>query len=869
MPAFLRKAWLRLRALVARRRVEQELEDELAFHLEMEARKHAADGMTSSQARERARRRFGSPAAIADACRDARGVAFLETLARDAVIAIRTFRRTPTVTVTVVATIALALGVNAALFTIFNAYVFRTEPIRDPGALYRVTKATRFFTFREYAALRQDNEVFVDVAARRLDVHPRMDGRLTNGQLVTGNFFELLGVGAAQGRVLTPADVTMPGEAPVIVLSHLGWQRLFASDPNVIGRTIRLNGFACAIIGIAPEGFIGLDIFPADFWAPLTLVSKLKPLTWEPLDNPGSLELLGRLKPGMTETRARQSLGLPGAFRLTPKSTATPFSASTVVAFSPLFIAFGLVLLIACANIANLMLARAFARQREIGIRLSLGASRGRIVRQLVTESLLLALAASVFGLIISRALVDTALYFLLATMPAELAELFGLAPFPTDIRIAGFLVAAAILSAVVFGLLPAWRATRVSLVRASRGEIDRDARPGRARNALVVVQVTASALLLIAAGVMLRGALRAAAEDPGVRVDDTLIIPLNDQTPAAAVIPTLTSDPRVISFASVWPGVPIESLARDGFVETNGSGRLPTRYRFVSAEFFDVFDVDVVAGRGFTALEATSRAPVAVVSESAARQFWPDGIAIGRSLRLTRDESATRPGDLAPSSPVVTVIGVAQDITGFRMAGDERNRTPIFLPLPTLDAGKALIVRVHGDPELARRALMDRLTTTAPQLPAVFKTRTFGAIATYPLSVAFWVTIVLGAIALALTLSGLCGVLSYLVAQRTKEVGVRMALGATTGAVMQLVLWQSLRLVAIGLAAGVTFAVIVSKLLVSTGGGSQLARIVDPLDPVAYVASLLAIVAACTLAALVPARRAARINPLSTLRHE
>jgi len=169
MPAFLRKAWLRLRALVARRRVEQELEDELAFHLEMEARKHAADGMTSSQARERARRRFGSPAAIADACRDARGVAFLETLARDAVIAIRTFRRTPTVTVTVVATIALALGVNAALFTIFNAYVFRTEPIRDPGALYRVTKATRFFTFREYAALRQDNEVFVDVAARRLD----------------------------------------------------------------------------------------------------------------------------------------------------------------------------------------------------------------------------------------------------------------------------------------------------------------------------------------------------------------------------------------------------------------------------------------------------------------------------------------------------------------------------------------------------------------------------------------------------------------------------------------------------------------------------------------------------------------------------
>lgn len=869
MPGFLRGAWLRLRAIVARRRVEQELEDELAFHLEMEARLHAADGMTSSQARERARRRFGSPAAIADACRDARGIAWLETFASDILIAIRTFRRTPTVTATVVVTIALALGVNAALFTIFNAYVFRTEPIRDPGAVYSVSKGTRPFTFREYAALRQDNDVFSDVVARRLDVHPRMEGRLTNGQLVTGNFFEVLGVRAAQGRVLTPADVTTPGEAAVVVLSHLGWQRLFDSDPNVLGRTVRLNGFAGVIVGIAPEGFIGLDIFPADFWAPLALVSRLKPLAWEPLDNPGSLELLGRLKPGMTETRARRSLALLGAVRLTPKSTATPFSGSTVLAFSPLFGAFGLVLLIACANIANLMLARGFARQREIGIRLSLGASRGRIVRQLVTESLLLALAASVCGLVISRALVDTALHFLVTTMPAELAEFFGVAPFPTDIRIAGFLATAAVLSAVVFGVLPAWRATRVSLVRASRGEIDRDARPGRARNTLIVVQVTASALLLITAGVMLRGALRAAAEDPGVRVDDTLIITLNDQTPAAAVIPTLISDPRVIAFASVWPGVPIESLARDGFVETNaGAGSLPTRYRFVSAEFFDVFDVDLVAGRGFTTVEATSRAPVAVVSESAARQFWTDGHAIGRSLRLTRDERATRPGDLAPTSPVVTIIGVARDITGFRMAGDERNRTPIFLPLPTLDAGKALIVRVHGDPELARRALMDRLTPAAPQLPAVFKTRTFGEIASYPLSVAFWVTVVLGALALALTVSGLYGVLSYVVVQRTKEVGVRMALGATTGAVMQLILWQSLRLVAIGLAVGVTFAVIVAKLLVSAAG-SQLARILDPLDPVAYAASLLAIVAACTLAALVPARRAARIDPLSTLRHD
>src|SRR5262245_6888225 len=249
---FLRDWWLRVRALAAPWRAERDLDDELSFHLEMETRRHAAAGMTPEQAGRRARARFGPVAAIADACRDARGITLIDTLARDVVMGIRMCRRAPTVTATVIATIAFALGVNAALFTIFNAYVFRAEPVLDRASLLSYKKATRLLTFREYEAFRQDNAVFVDVAARRLNVHPRVDGRLTNGQLVTGNFFQLLGVGAARGRVLTPADVTAPGHAPVVVLSHLGWQRLYDADPAVVGRTIRLNGFACTVVGIAP-----------------------------------------------------------------------------------------------------------------------------------------------------------------------------------------------------------------------------------------------------------------------------------------------------------------------------------------------------------------------------------------------------------------------------------------------------------------------------------------------------------------------------------------------------------------------------------------------------------------------------------------
>jgi hypothetical protein len=274
------------------------------------------------------------------------------------------------------------------------------------------------------------------------------------------------------------------------------------------------------------------------------------------------------------------------------------------------------------------------------------------------------------------------------------------------------------------------------------------------------------------------------------------------------------------------------------------------------------------VSGRHFTPAEAASRAAVAVVSESTARRFWPGASAVGQTLRIVPGPTGDPTAEIALPSPVVEVVGIARDVKGYSMAGENRNATPIYLPLPALQAAKDFILRANGDPELARRALAERLTPIAPNLPMLIKMQTFGALATYPLAVAFWVTVVLGGVALTLTLSGIYSVLSYLVVQRTKEVGVRMALGATSRAVTGLVLWQSLRLVAIGVGMGASFALIVSTLLMSTAG-DQVARIVDPFDPVAYAGSLLSIVAASALAALVPARRAARIDPMTALRHD
>ena len=422
-------------------------------------------------------------------------------------------------------------------------------------------------------------------------------------------------------------------------------------------------------------------------------------------------------------------------------------------------------------------------------------------------------------------------------------------------------------MSTVFFGLAPALQATRLDLVRMVRGELTRDARPSRARDALIVVQVTASALLLICAAICLRSALRSSTIDRGMRIADTIMIDIVHEPFRTEMVAAVTAEPSVRAVAASWK----EPLGRprDAFGSSAGTpGRWPVAYRSVSPEYFSVLGIDVLRGRVFTQAEASANAAVAMVSDATARRIWPDGDAVGQVLRLEPDPNSETRGVDEPRLPTQTfvVVGVARDVPGFRIVGQEAG---VYVPASLSTAQTDLIARVHGDPERARRALLERLTNIDPNMGMVMTMRTLGRLETYPLQVAFWLTVVLGGLALFLTLSGIFSVLSYLVEQRTKEIGVRIALGATTWNVTALVLWQSLRVVGVGLLVGAGLAGSLATLFMSTPAAARIGNIVSVFDPLAYAVSLLCIVTACAFAASFPALRAGRIDPIATLRED
>ena len=897
----LRDLFLRLRALAAPRRVERELDEELVFHIERETQKEIAAGLSPAEARIRATARFGPMPLAAEQCRDARGIRFVDTLARDVSYSVRTFRRAPLAALTIVATIALGLGLVAAVFTWYSLIFLRVDAVHNPSELFEVIRRTTPgadsrlpFTRAEYEALRRESSVFTDVAAMVQSIETRIEGHPASSSLVTGNFFQMLGVRATLGRTLTPGD-DEPSAGRPIVLSHRGWITLIAADPSVIGRSLSVNGVPCVVVGVMPESFRGLDISPPDYWAPLALAMEFRPTDGGRNAEVPLSDVVGRLKPGVSSTQAVAALSVwaagrinpttvddrPASIMLRPRQGTSPVDWLEMLAFSaPIFFAFGLILMIGCANVANLLLARAITRQREIGIRLSLGASRLRIVRQLLTESLILALVSAAGGFAVSRIILEGASYAVTASMPGELAEQVNFGVPSADWRLLAFLIAGALVSTVSFGLVPALQATRVELVRAVRGEVTRDARPGRARHALIAVQVGASSLLLICAAVFLRSAFAAATMDPGIRTSDTIMVPIANEPRRAAIIREVTGHPSVVALAASSPrGLARASAFGEASADSQPDGSagtlrsLPVDYKFVSAGYFQLLDVDLIRGRGFADAESGVGAGVTVVSETAARRLWPNGDAIGQVVRIQAERAIDPPraSPLPSPSHAYTVVGVARDVNVnggallevFAFSG-------VYLPIDLESPGTSLTLRVRGDPGQVRNSLVDRLARIDPALDHEIGTlRTIAGIGAYILQIAFCVTVGLGGLALALTVSGLFGVLSYLVEQRAKEIGVRMALGATTRDIAVLVLWQSVRPVGFGLLAGGGLAAGLAVVLLSTPAASEIGNTVRVLDPLAYAVSLLVIVGACGLAGLVPALRAARVDPIATLRND
>jgi predicted permease len=636
-----------------------------------------------------------------------------------------------------------------------------------------------------------------------------------------------------------------------------------------------------------PAGFRGLEVSAPDLWAPLPQLAQFRPGLRGREDSVG-VEIIGRLKPGVSMESARAQVAAWDSnqsaatidsrtmnIELVPRRGTIPQPLEAIAVFTPLFLAFGLILLIGCANVANLLLARGVARQREIGIRLSLGASRRRIIRQLLTESWLLSLAAAAGGYVISRIALEGTVYWTMRTMPMDLGDV-NLSVPAADWRVALFLVVAAMAATAFFALMPALQATRIDPVRTLRGELVKDARPGRFRNALIGVQVLASALLLICAAIFLRSSIASSRFDPGLRTADTVVIDMINEPKRAAMLQALAAESTVTIYGAVGP----EMLGppRAAFAEV-GANRTPIAYKLVSPEYFDVFGIPIVRGRNFSAEERDSDHPVVIVSESIAQALWPNGAGVGETFRLDPLSTAPPGGGGLTIDPgkaneeaqlpprLVTVVGVSREVPGFRFTDAKDAR--VFLPTSVNAPKTSVVARVKGDSDLARQTLVDHLTKVDPNMGSIVTMRTVARMETFFLQIAFWVSVILGGLALVLTVSGLFSVLSYLVEQRKKEIGVRMALGASSQKVTRLILAQTTRPVIVGLAAGVALAASLATILLATPVGATISEIVHVTDPVAYLSSLLLIVAACALAAAIPASRAAKLDPMRTLRED
>ena len=850
------RVWKRIRQFWRRRQFEAELAEEIRFHREM------------------AGAAFGSEALALEDSRAVWSWGWLDALRRDVHYAARGFRKTPGFALTVVGTIGLGLGLNTTLFTVFNAYVLRAVAVRDPNALYQMTcmrkQAWRDLTWPEFESLRQGQTVFSDVVAYQ-DLVSQMDGRGFFGQLVTGNYFDAVGAGIAMGRPLTKEDCASPGAEAVMVLSYTAWQSHFGGEPDILGKKIYLRGQPFEIVGVTSPGFGGLESMPLQFWAPITMYHAMNGgADLFGAAHPAAIRVVGRMKPQQTVKAAEAALlawaqSQPvgdSAHKVTrveldSKATMIPLTPSLIAFFSPVFVGFALVLAISCANVANMMLARALARQREMGIRVSLGAGRGQLVRQLLTESMLLALPAAAAGFLISESTVQLGTRLMFATLPAEMSRLITVTDLSPDARVFGFILMASLGATLLFGLIPAVQTTRSSLVQANRGDFANDYRPSRLRNALVVAQVTVCALLLICAVVVLHIPSAESMAANAVDHRGVFEVRLIDKSRAKAM-EMLVNDPSVecVALARLSPvwGLPGMSVR-----PADGDALFNAAYNFVSPEYFSLFRIGLAKGRLFSAEEAASESAVVVIDQSAARRFWGDQEAIGKTLVIPHGR--TSPLHRAPDYSSARVIGVVHDSAG--TAPLVAHPASVYFPTSGWsDPNEELLVRVKVDAAAGRRALDAALNRIGPNLADfVFSEDEVAAMTAYPYRVAFWIASFLAGLALVLTASGIYGVMSYLVSQRTKEIGIRMALGADTWSVVGMVMRQSLWMAAVGTAAGAVLAMAATQLAAHTLFG------VNPYDMGAYGCGILLVLVMGCGAAFFPSRRAVRVDPVDALR--
>jgi len=822
----------------------------------------------------------------------------VSSLVRDVRHGVRGFVKSPGFTLTAVLSLALGIGANSALFGMFNSLLWKPLPVEAPGELvvfYSRRDAQSFyqpFSYPEYRDYREATTVFTGVvgyspAEMSLRTEGREDGR-AYGELVTGNYFDVLGVPMALGRAFRPEEDAEPGAHPVVVLSHRLWERRFDADPSVVGRSVTLNGQPFAVIGVAPEGFRGAyaPYFAPDLWMPMAMVAAAVPSTTNYLEDrePRFIRLMGRLAPGVGVAEARAAVATI-ASRLAetypetnrgvealvfPELDTRPeveiSAAANAIAMTFLGIT-ALVLLVACANVANLLLARAAGRRREIAVRLALGAGRRQLVRQLLVESLLLALGAGTLGLGLGAMATRLMSAY---RVPTDLPLVMV---FEADGRMVVFTLAVSVVAAVAFGMVPALRASRADLVPALKDGSPSAAAGGRRfglTNVLVVAQVATSLVLLIAAGLFVKSVQGARTIDPGFSIDDRIVMSFNPRLQHYDAERTATFYQRLgervralpmVEDATLAQAVPLDFSANaDNFIVEGratepGHETVQLMYSVVDERYFTTLATRVLRGRGVTAEDTATSRRVAVVNETMARQLWPDQDPLGKRFRMA-----------GPDEPWIEVVGLAAD--GKYRQLTESPRPYAFLPAEQVFlASRTLVVHMRERADVASTVAAVRREVQAidPTMP-IFDVKTmdqFMERAYLGPKLAAYLIGPAGVLALVIAAIGLYGVMAYWVGQRTREVGIRVAIGARPADVFRLVMGQGLALAAIGLALGLAGAFAASRVVAGLLFG------VSPTDPLVFAGVPVLLAAVAAVASWVPARRALKVDPLLALRAE
>jgi putative ABC transport system permease protein len=878
---------LLLRSIFRRARVEQELDEELRYHLDRQIEENIARGMTPEEARYAALRAMGGVERRKEECRDIRRVRLIEDLAQDLRYGLRTLRKSPGFTAVAALTLALGIGANTAIFSIVNASLLRPLPYEDPDRLV-VIWGTHPQVGREEASLpdfvdwREQSQSFERMAATTgwsFSLTGGEEPERLIGAYITADFFPLLRMKPVLGRGFLPEEF-QPGARLVVVLSHGLWQRRFGSRSDLVGRSITLNGRDYTVVGIAPNHFrLPNSIAPNQFRLPSSAELWL-PVTWEPAqaDRRGDyLAVIGRLKPGVNITQARAEMNTITA-RLEqqyPQTNAgwgadmAPLQEQIVGnvrgALLVLLTAVGFVLLIACANVANLLLARAGVRGREIAIRAAVGAGRGRLARQLITESILLALMGGALGALLALIGIDA----LVKPGPQDIPRLSDV---NVDWRVFGFTALLSLATGLLSGLAPALQASRLELNEVLKAGTRSGAGRGRRggmHGILVVAEVALSLILLAGAALMIKSLSRLMNPDAGFNRENLLTMRIELPTTKYRAAPQgsafyqrLIENVRGLSGVMSATAVNLLPLSGPhgaiGFVIAGRPAPPPevlvdANVLSVGDRYIETMGIPLVLGRPLNEQDSQDDSKAVLINQTLARRYFRDQDPIGQRIALGLPQS--------PAMPWMTIAGVVADV---KHEATEKEVYPAIY-MPQSDSAMTLVVRARDNPLSLIPTVRNELKRLDQDL-LIFDIRTMDQVLGSVLEqrrFTMFLLNIFATVAVALAAVGLYGVISYTVSQRTHEIGVRMALGAQSRDVFRMVVWHGMRMTLIGVALGLAPALALTRAM------KNLLLNVSPTDPATFAPGALLLVSVALIASYIPARRATNIDPLQAIRHD